>query len=238
MSLAPAYTMTAPRTADGRYSMGAVRNIRMTAIVPAAARPLTWLVAPMSSLTAVRDPLVPTGMLCVTPAEIWATPNASSSWLASTTSWCRAAKERAVRIESENATRNTARAATTSVPRSARDTSGSSSDGKPARHRAGDRHPVGGEVQCPGRGDAQDHDHECARKPLADPAGHDQERQGQGTDDDGGTVGVAEMTDDVERRRGWSPRRRSRSPSSLPSWPRISTIATPVMYPTSTACEK
>ena len=27
-------------------------------------------------------------------------------------------------------------------------------------------------------------------------------------------------------------------PSSLPSWPRISTMATPVMYPTSTACEK
>ena len=27
-------------------------------------------------------------------------------------------------------------------------------------------------------------------------------------------------------------------PRSLPSWPRISTMATPVMYPTSTACEK
>ena len=131
MSFAPAYTMTAPRTAEGRYSIGAVRNTRMTAIVPAATSPLTWLVAPMSSLTAVRDPLVPTGMLCVTPAEIWATPNASSSWLASTTSWCRAAKERAVRIESENATRNTASAPATSVPRSARDTSGSSSEGSP-----------------------------------------------------------------------------------------------------------
>ena len=41
----------------------------MTAIVAAAASPLTWLVAPMSSLTAVRDPLVPTGMLWVTPAD-------------------------------------------------------------------------------------------------------------------------------------------------------------------------
>ena len=59
----------------------------MAAIVAAAATPLTWLVARMSSLTAVRDPLVPTGIPWVTPAEIWATPNASSSWLASTTSW-------------------------------------------------------------------------------------------------------------------------------------------------------
>ena len=58
----------------------------MTAIIAAAASPLTWLVAPMSSLTAVRDPLVPTGMPWVTPAAIWAKPNASSSWSASTTS--------------------------------------------------------------------------------------------------------------------------------------------------------
>lgn len=34
----------------------------MAAIVAAAATPLTWLVARMSSLTAVRDPLVPTWM--------------------------------------------------------------------------------------------------------------------------------------------------------------------------------
>ena len=81
-----ANTITAPRMADGRYSIGAVRNKRMTAIAAAAVSPLTWLVALMSSLTAVGDPLVPIGMPCVTPAEIWAMPDASSSWLASTVS--------------------------------------------------------------------------------------------------------------------------------------------------------
>jgi hypothetical protein len=95
ISLKAAKTITAPRTADGRYSIGPVRNSRMAPIITAAVSPLTWLVAPISSLTAVRDPLVPTGMPWVTPDVIWATPNASSSWLASTTSWWRAAKERA-----------------------------------------------------------------------------------------------------------------------------------------------
>jgi hypothetical protein len=38
----------------------------MTPIIAAAVSPLTWLVAPMSSLTAVRDPMVPTGMPWVT----------------------------------------------------------------------------------------------------------------------------------------------------------------------------
>src|SRR6478735_12106437 len=116
ISLAPAYTMIAPSTAEGRYWMGPVRNNRMVAMVPAATSPLTWLVAPMSSLTAVRDPLVPTGMPWVTPAAIWATPNASSSWLASTTSWWRAAKEREMRMESEKATRKTASAGSTREP--------------------------------------------------------------------------------------------------------------------------
>ena len=157
ISFAAAYTMTAPSTAEGRYSMGAVRNSRMTAIVAAAASPLTWLVAPMSSLTAVRDPLVPTGMPCVKPAEIWATPNASSSWSASTTSWCRAAKERAVRIESENATRKTARAPSDERAEVARDTSGISSDGSPLGTGPVTDTPCD-EVERPGRDDAEDHD--------------------------------------------------------------------------------
>jgi hypothetical protein len=58
----------------------------MTAIIAAAERPLTWLVAPMSSFTAVREPLVPTGMPWVKPALSWAAPSANSSWFASTTS--------------------------------------------------------------------------------------------------------------------------------------------------------
>ena len=100
-------------------------------MVAAAASPLTWLVAPMSSLTAVRDPLVPTGMAWVNPAATLANPDASSSWSASTTSWWRAAKERAVRIESENPTRKMASAPATSRPTSDHVTSGTVNDGSP-----------------------------------------------------------------------------------------------------------
>ena len=131
ISFEAAYTITAPSTAEGRYWMGPVRNSRMTAMVAAAASPLTWLVAPMSSLTAVRDPLAPTGMPWVNPAATLANPNASSSWSASTTSWWRAAKERAVRIESEKPTRKMPAAATASEATSDPLTSGTVSDGRP-----------------------------------------------------------------------------------------------------------
>ena len=50
---------------------------------PPATSPLTWLVAPMLRFTAVREPVVPTGMPCVTPAATFAALNASSSWSAS-----------------------------------------------------------------------------------------------------------------------------------------------------------
>ena len=79
ISLEAANTITAPRTAEGRYWRGPVRKRRITAIVAAAVSPLTWLVAPISSLTAVRDPLAPTGIPWVTPAAIWVKPKARSS---------------------------------------------------------------------------------------------------------------------------------------------------------------
>ncbi|MCZ7628022.1 MAG: hypothetical protein M5U19_02520 [Microthrixaceae bacterium] len=71
MSFDAANTITAPRIAEGRYWIGPVRKIRMTAIIAAATSPLTWLVAPMSSFTADREPLVPTGMPLVNPDAIW-----------------------------------------------------------------------------------------------------------------------------------------------------------------------
>ena len=191
----------------------------------------------MSSLTAVRDPLVPTGMLCVTPAEIWATPNASSSWFASTTSWCLAAKERAVRIESENATRNTARAPVRSGPRSARDTSGSSSEGSPLG--------TGPVTDTPWstRSSAQD---AAMPRPtttsapgsrlLILPATTRTARDRAPTTTVAGLASPRWPT--MSSVSGMAPSASLEMPSSLPSWPRISTMATPVMYPTSTACEK
>ena len=55
--LIPAATMTAPRTAWGRYCTGWVRKRRTTTIAPAENRPATWVRAPTASFTAVRAPL-------------------------------------------------------------------------------------------------------------------------------------------------------------------------------------
>ena len=56
-----AATITAPSTAFGRSAIGPVRNSRTSTTTPAASSPATWLRAPIASLTAVREPLAPTG---------------------------------------------------------------------------------------------------------------------------------------------------------------------------------
>ena len=56
-----AATMTAPRVALGRYCMGSVSNNSTTVMDPAASSPASWVRAPIWSLTAVREPLAPTG---------------------------------------------------------------------------------------------------------------------------------------------------------------------------------
>ena len=59
--------MTAPSTAFGRSAIGPVRKSSTSTIAAAASRPAIWLRAPIASLTAVREPLAPTGRPCVTP---------------------------------------------------------------------------------------------------------------------------------------------------------------------------
>ncbi len=103
-----------------------------------------------------------------------------------------------MRIESEKATRKMATAAAESEPRSDRETSGERERRETARYGAGDGHTLGGEVQRPGRGDAQDHQHECARDALADPGKDDEESERKGCHHDRRTVRVAEMADDVD----------------------------------------
>ena len=142
-----------------------------------------------------------------------------------------------MRMESENATTKTARAATTSVLRSARDRAGTSSEGSPLGTGPVTDTPRAARSSA-GRGDAQDHEKECAGDPLADPAGHEQERQGQGADDDRGPVGVADVAEDVERLADGPFLVAGDADQACRGWPRTSTIATPVMYPTRTACEK
>ena len=228
ISLAAAYTMTAPSTADGRYWMGPVRNSRMTAMVPAEAIPLTWLVAPMSSLTAVREPLVPTGMPWETPAASWTTPKASSSWLASTVSWCRAANDREVRMESENATRKTATAAAARVARSDAETSGTSRLGSPLGTS-----PVT-DTPCPARSSAHDtampsttSTSAPGKRLLTRPA------TTSSAIERAPTTTVAPLASPRWARMSTAsriaPSSSLETPTSLPSCPRISTTATPVM---------
>ena len=124
--------MMAPRTADGRYWIGAVRNSRINAMVPKATRPLTWLVARIESFTAVRDPLAPIGMPWLKPEATLATPKASSSWSASTVSRCFAANDRAVRIASAKLTRKIAKAGRMRAESALASTSGRARSGNPA----------------------------------------------------------------------------------------------------------
>jgi hypothetical protein len=74
-------------------------------MVVTLAKPLTWLVAVIASLTVVRDPLVPIGIPLGESAATPATLKASNCWSASTASLRRAANDRVVRIESEKRTR-------------------------------------------------------------------------------------------------------------------------------------
>ncbi len=71
--------MIAPSTALGRYATGPVRSTSTSATAPAATSPATWVRAPMSSFTAVRELLAPIGNACDTPAAIVAAAMARSS---------------------------------------------------------------------------------------------------------------------------------------------------------------
>jgi hypothetical protein len=56
-----AATITAPRAALGRYCIGSVRKSSTQAMAPAPISPEIWVRPPIWSLTAVREPLAPTG---------------------------------------------------------------------------------------------------------------------------------------------------------------------------------
>ena len=56
----------------------------MAAIARAPTTPVSWLLAPDCSATAVRDPLVLTGKPWNSPAEMLAAPMPIISWSAST----------------------------------------------------------------------------------------------------------------------------------------------------------
>jgi hypothetical protein len=113
------------RSSPGAYS----RRRRMAA---APTRPVTWLLAPFSAATAVRDPLVLTGNPWKKPAAMLAAPTPIISRSPSTSDPLRAAKTDAVEIVSANDTRAIPIAPTTRSHRSSSGTIGTVNGGTPS----------------------------------------------------------------------------------------------------------
>ncbi len=63
----------------GSQPSGPVRNSSVSASTAAATRPVTWLLPPIESLTAVRESAPLTAKPCRIPAPMLATPRAMNS---------------------------------------------------------------------------------------------------------------------------------------------------------------
>ena len=111
--------------------------------------PVTWLLAPLCSATAVREPLVETGNPWKSPAKALAAPIPIISWLASTSSPRRAAKLVDVAIVSASDTNVIPRAAASSTPMSVRFTDGNLGSRKPLRQRTDGRDARGSSGRTP-----------------------------------------------------------------------------------------
>ena len=96
----------------------------MIATSAAPTSPVTWLLAPACSATAVRDPLVETGNPWKSPEKALAAPIPIISWLAFTSSPRLAAKLVEVAMLSASDTRVMPIAAASSAPMSLRATDG------------------------------------------------------------------------------------------------------------------
>ena len=121
----------AARAEFGRFASRSGRKSSMIATNPAPTSPVTWLLAPPCSATAVRDPLVETGNPWKSPAKALAAPIPIISWLASTSSPRLAAKLVEVAMVSASDTRVMPIAAANSAPTSPRATSGNCGRGSP-----------------------------------------------------------------------------------------------------------
>ena len=109
--------------------------------------PVSWVLAPARSATAVRDPLVLTGKPWKRPAARFAAPMPIISWLPWTSWPVRAANADAVEIVSASETSAMPSAPANSSPRSASLTSGMVSGGKPFGQHADQVDAVVGEVE-------------------------------------------------------------------------------------------
>ena len=88
-----AATMTTAASVDwGRSASSPLRKSRSATTMAAPTRPVTWLLAPDCSATAVREPLVETAKPWKNPAAMFATPIPIISWSGWTSSPRLAAK--------------------------------------------------------------------------------------------------------------------------------------------------
>ena len=187
----------------------------------------------MSSLTAVRDPLVPTGIPPVAPEAICAKPVAGQllvrvHHLVPASSEGSSGEDGVGEGDQEDGHRcrqERAQVRTRHI--------GPPERRQPAGHRTGDCDAGLLEVQRPGDTDAQHDEHQGGGDATGGPTeAHRQQRRGTAPRPPPSSASASS-----EAARGCRPAPRIApsssldTPTSLPSWPRTSTPATPVMYP-------
>ena len=164
---------TDARTGWGRFRNSPGTNSSMAAIIRAPVTPVSWLLAPARSATAVRDPLVLTGKPWNSPAARLAVPMPIISWLASTSWPVRSANADDVEIVSVSDTRVMPSAPATSNARSANPTSGQGERREALGQLAHQRDALAAEVEHDdrrdGRDDGDQHPRDLRRDPSAAP---------------------------------------------------------------------
>ena len=175
-------------TGWGRFRNSPGTNSSMAAIIRAPITPVSWLLAPARSATAVRDPLVLTGKPWNSPAARLAVPMPIISWLASTSWPVRSANADDVEIVSVSDTSVMPSAPATSNARSANSTPGTVNGGKPWGSSPTSETPSAAEVEHDDRRDGRDDGDQHARDLGRDPSepqddGQTRHADGQGRGD-------------------------------------------------------
>ena len=122
---------TAASAVCGRFRSKAGRNTSRTVTMPAPTSPVTWLLDPADSATALREPLTETANPWNNPAKMFDEPTPIISWFGSTSSPRRAAKLVDVAIVSVSETRTMPTAAPSSGATSEAFVHGTAGTGSP-----------------------------------------------------------------------------------------------------------
>ena len=180
--------------------------------MPAPTTPVSWLLAPACSATAVRDALVDTANPWKRPAVMLAAPIATISWFGSTSSPRRAAKLDAVAMVSVRLTRVMPTAPSSSGPDVAeRGPRAATGGGCPGGARPTVVTPLAGEAEHRRDDGGADHGDQHRRQPSGEPGEHEQHDEHADADGEGLPHRLVEVLDEARERRRRSRRRRSSS---------------------------